>query len=161
MSQPTIKESTMAKHTHTKLIDDLDGGQAAETVTFALDGATFEIDLSARNAAKLRQTLKRYIERAQRDPTRPQRGNRRNPTTTTGADQSQTIRAWARRKGFEVASRGRIKREIVDAYRARRRPVANTEPVPPADATIVPAGRGGVQPDGPLGNRLANRKLKG
>ena len=47
----------MAKETITRLIDDLDGGEAHETVTFGLDGWSYEIDLSTKNATKLRNAL--------------------------------------------------------------------------------------------------------
>ena len=40
----------MAQKVQVVLIDDLDGGDATETVTFGLDGATYEIDLSEQNA---------------------------------------------------------------------------------------------------------------
>ena len=40
----------MAKRTVVVLEDDLDGGPADETVTFALDGVSYEIDLSSSNA---------------------------------------------------------------------------------------------------------------
>ena len=39
------------------LEDDLDGSVADETVTFALDGVTYEIDLNAKNAGELRDAL--------------------------------------------------------------------------------------------------------
>lgn len=44
----------MAKRTITMLVDDLDGSKAAETVSFAVDGVSYEIDVSEENAAKLR-----------------------------------------------------------------------------------------------------------
>jgi len=46
------------------LIDDFDGTEAAETVKFALDGKTYEIDLSKSNASELRRTLLPYVDRA-------------------------------------------------------------------------------------------------
>jgi hypothetical protein len=53
----------MAKTVIVKLTDDIDGGDADETVHFALDGKTYEIDLSAANAATLRETFKPFIEK--------------------------------------------------------------------------------------------------
>jgi hypothetical protein len=110
----------VAKQTITKLIDDLDGGEAAETVAFALDGYAYEIDLSTKNAAKLRTTLASYVESGTRVSGRAAgaRGGvaRRS---ATDRDQNQAIRAWAERKGYEVAPRGRIKQEIVDLYHSR------------------------------------------
>ena len=59
----------MAREVIEKLIDDLDGGDAAETVTFGLDGATYEIDLSKKNAAAFRKSLARYVSAARRSST--------------------------------------------------------------------------------------------
>ena len=53
----------MAKTVIVKLTDDIDGGDADETVQFALDGKSYEIDLSAANATKLRDALRPYIEK--------------------------------------------------------------------------------------------------
>src|SRR5215216_3877874 len=64
----------VARATIEKLIDDLNGGAAAETVSFALDGTAYEIDLSKKNAAGLRKALDRYISAA-----RPQGGSRPTP----------------------------------------------------------------------------------
>ncbi len=52
----------MAKTVIVKLTDDIDGGDADETIQFALDGRSYEVDLSAVNASKLRDALKPYIE---------------------------------------------------------------------------------------------------
>jgi hypothetical protein len=109
----------VAKETYTRLIDDLDGGEAAETVAFALDGYTYEIDLSAKNAAKLRNALATYIENGSRVSSRA--ASRGGPARRSQADrdQNQAIREWAERKGYEVAPRGRIKQAIVDLYHQR------------------------------------------
>ncbi len=45
----------MAQRVQTLLIDDLDGGEAEGTVRFGLDGAEYEIDLSAGHADALRR----------------------------------------------------------------------------------------------------------
>jgi hypothetical protein len=42
----------MAKKVTVSLIDDFDGKQADETVQFGLDGVSYEIDLSEKNAKK-------------------------------------------------------------------------------------------------------------
>lgn len=52
----------MAQSTITYLTDDLDGTDAAETVRFALDGKSYEIDLNKKNAAGLRKVFKRYTD---------------------------------------------------------------------------------------------------
>ncbi len=109
----------MARETITRLIDDLDGGTAAETVTFGLDGQTYEIDLSAKNASKLRSALAVFVESGSRVSGRAgvaRGGSRGRSSASAGRDQNQAIRAWALRKGLDVAARGRIKQEVVDQY---------------------------------------------
>lgn len=112
----------MAKETFTKLIDDIDGGDAAETVTFGLDGVVYEIDLSEKNAAKLRKALENYTGHgtriAARGATRTGRGSRTvgRSSAAIDRDQNKAIRAWAAKKKLAVASRGRIKAEIVEQY---------------------------------------------
>jgi hypothetical protein len=111
----------MAKEVFTRLIDDLDGGEAAETVVFSLDGHSYEIDLSAKNAAKLRNGLTAFVENGSRVSGRNSGASRVNgrphpAKAPTGREQNQAIREWAQRKGYDVAPRGRIRQEIVDQY---------------------------------------------
>jgi hypothetical protein len=109
----------VAKETITRLIDDLDGGEAAETVTFGLDGHSYEIDLSAKNATKLRNALAAFVESGSRISGRSgvaSRAGRGRSTAATEREQNQAIRAWAKRKGIEVAPRGRIRAEVVEQY---------------------------------------------
>ncbi|MFI6133283.1 histone-like nucleoid-structuring protein Lsr2 [Micromonospora sp. NPDC051141] len=56
----------MAKRILHKLIDDLTGDDADETLRFALDDTRYEIDLSADNARKFRETLAPYVARGRR-----------------------------------------------------------------------------------------------
>jgi len=110
----------MAKEVITRLVDDLDGGRADETARFALDGYVYEIDLSVKNAAKLRSALSAYVESGSRASSRSTNvGRGRTRAAVADRDQNQAIRAWAERQGYEVAPRGRIKQEIVDLYHAR------------------------------------------
>jgi hypothetical protein len=112
----------VARETIVKLIDDLDGTTAAETVKFALDGVSYEIDLSAKNAEKLRGVLAPYVDKGSRvDRRRVATLGGRGITgraRSGGAerDQNKAIRAWALRKGYDVAPRGRIRQELVDQY---------------------------------------------
>jgi hypothetical protein len=112
----------VARETITKLIDDLDGGEAHETVKFGLDGHSYEIDLSTKNANKLRTVLSQYLEHGTRLAGRTAAANGRasagrgRATATTDRDQNQAIRAWATRKGLDIAPRGRIKAEIIEQY---------------------------------------------
>ena len=100
------------------LIDDLDGKPADETVQFGLDGVSYEIDLSAKNAKKLREHLQPWMNAGLRTG-----GSRRRRGVGTGGTsidrkQSADIRNWARGSGYEVASRGRLPADLVDAFRA-------------------------------------------
>lgn len=109
----------MAKQTITKLIDDLDSGEAEETVKFGLDGVQYEIDLSAKNAAKLRETLGPYMQagtRVGRATTGQPR--RRAAGAPTDRAQNKAIREWARSKRKKISDRGRIPEEIVAEYHA-------------------------------------------
>lgn len=102
----------------TELVDDIDGGRADETVSFALDGRSYEIDLSEDNAALLRKALDEYVTRA-RKSTEANRLRKPGPASTQ-RDPSQTraIRDWAVRTGHPISSRGRIPRPVVTAYEA-------------------------------------------
>ncbi|WP_236862658.1 histone-like nucleoid-structuring protein Lsr2 [Brevibacterium daeguense] len=97
------------------LTDDLDGSPGAETVSFALDGSAYEIELSEKNAAALREALAPYIAKA-RSANRPARtASRRSsgPKTDTAA-----VRAWAKDSGYEISERGRIPSAVLEAYEA-------------------------------------------
>jgi len=104
----------MAQQVNIVLVDDIDGSDAEETVTFALDGKEYEIDLSAKNAAKLRDAFAPYVGHARRAAGR-RRGAR---GTTAGGASPADIRAWARENGFDVPDRGRVSSEVRDAYAA-------------------------------------------
>jgi hypothetical protein len=109
----------VAKETITKLVDDLDGGVAHETVRFGLDGHLYEIDLSTKNAKKLRNELAAFVEHGSRVSARaaiPARGGRSPGTGSGHADQNRAIREWAQAKGYEIAQRGRIKQDILHAF---------------------------------------------
>jgi hypothetical protein len=109
----------MAQKTIVQLIDDLDQGAAAETVSFGLDGTNYEIDLSAKNAAKLRDSLATYVanaRRASRGPGRPAGSSRRGRSARGDREQTQAIREWARKNGHKVGEKGRIPAHILEAY---------------------------------------------
>lgn len=108
----------MAQKVLVSLVDDLDGSEADETVEFGLDGISYQIDLSAKNAEGLRETLASYVDHARRSGGR-KRAPRVGGTGKSAAvdrEQNQAIRAWARKNGFAVSDRGRIPTEVVDAY---------------------------------------------
>lgn len=107
----------MAQRVHIVLTDDLDQSEAAETITFALDGSTYEIDLSTENAAKLRETVQPYIAVARRSTGRAKAGTRRR-VSVGGAASATEIRAWAVEQGMQVSSRGRVSADVRAAYEA-------------------------------------------
>src|SRR5262249_17290600 len=82
----------LARETITKLIDDIDGSVASETVTFGLDGYSYQIDLSAKNAKKLRTELAPYLESGHRVTGRAVavgRAGRRGRATVGDKDQNK------------------------------------------------------------------------
>ncbi|HEY2203671.1 MAG TPA: Lsr2 family protein [Pseudonocardia sp.] len=110
----------MAQKVVVSLVDDLDGGQAAETVQFGLDGRSYEIDLSDDHAAALRDALAEYVAGARRASGS---GGARRARAASGAsratgdrEQNQAIRDWAREHGHNVSDRGRIPTEVIEAY---------------------------------------------
>lgn len=110
----------MAQKVQVVLVDDLDGGTAEETVSFALDGVTYEIDLSAENAAKLRDTFAQWVGHGRRVGGRSRStGRRSSGSGRASGGQSQEIREWARANGYTVNERGRIPAEVKAAYDAR------------------------------------------
>ena len=98
------------------LIDDIDGSEAAETVSFALDGINYDMELSAENAEKLRGELANWIKNSRRVSGRLSRGRRGSYTRVSS--NSSTIREWARANGYTVNERGRLPKEIIDAFEA-------------------------------------------
>lgn len=108
----------MAQQVLVSLVDDLTGDAADETVTFGLDGKTYEIDLTDENAAKLRESLAEYLAAARRAGAttgrRASSGVTRRPLVDR--EQNQAIREWARKRGMKVSDRGRIPADVVDAY---------------------------------------------
>ena len=101
----------------TQLVDDLDGGHADETVSFALDGRSYEIDLSEENASSLRKALDEYVARA-RKAGDGGRDRKSSPSVQRDPSQTRAIREWAQQNGHAISSRGRIPRPVVTAYEA-------------------------------------------
>ena len=104
----------MAQKVQVLLVDDVDGGTADETVTFGLDGVSYEIDLTAANAAKLRDVIGTWVGSA-RKVGRTGRATRRR---AVGSGDAQAIRDWAKANGYEVSGRGRISAQVRAAYEA-------------------------------------------
>lgn len=104
----------MAQKVQVVLVDDLDGGDAAETVSFALDGVSYEIDLSQANAAQLREDLGAWTSKARRV------SSAKRSTSRARREDSAKIRAWAKDNGYDISERGRISTEIREAYNAAK-----------------------------------------
>ena len=109
----------MARKVEVTLVDDIDGNPAERNVTFALDGKTYEIDLSQDNYDRLAEALAPFIEagrRVTRTPApRAVASSRRSASSQSNA---AAIRAWAAENGHEVSDRGRIPAGVVAAYEA-------------------------------------------
>ncbi|WP_195165883.1 Lsr2 dimerization domain-containing protein [Mycobacteroides abscessus] len=111
----------MAKKVTVTLVDDVDGEASAdETVEFGIDGVSYEIDLSSKNAEKLRNQLSVWVDHARRvSGRRRSRGGSSAPRRSRASidrEQSAAIREWARKNGHNVSARGRIPAEVVDAF---------------------------------------------
>jgi hypothetical protein len=107
----------MARKVQYLLVDDLDGGEAEETVSFALDGTSYEIDLSKKNAKALRDALATYVAAARRAGGR--RGRSRGGRGAGRASDTAAIREWARSQGMKISDRGRIPADIIEKYENR------------------------------------------
>ena len=116
----------MASLTTIALVDDLDGGKAAETVSFGIDGVAYEIDLNTKNAKALRKALAEFTDVARPvKPPRPAslvqlRGRRAGRASLLRESREITtaIRSWAMEQGIEVAERGRISADVRAQYEA-------------------------------------------
>lgn len=107
----------MAQRVQVLLVDDIDNSDADETVTFALDGVTYEIDLNATNAAKLRDEFATWVGHARRSGGRKATG-RASSGSGSGARRKDVsaVREWARQNGHDVSERGRIPAAVQEAY---------------------------------------------
>jgi hypothetical protein len=101
-----------------RLIDDLDGKDADETIEFGFEGRSYAIDLSAENASKLRDILADYVGAARRISGRRSRGGATAAPKRASIDreQNQAIREWARKRDLKVSDRGRIPASVLEAY---------------------------------------------
>ncbi len=107
----------MAKTVIVKLTDDIDGGDADETIQFALDGRSYEVDLSAVNATKLRDALKPYIEKGRgtggggraRSPRPSNRPAEETLYSQLSSGEKTRFRAWANMPTARRISDARVK----------------------------------------------------
>ena len=109
----------MARQIITVLTDDLDGGDADRTVEFGFDGASYTIDLSEKNAGKLRKALAPYLAVASKASRTAGRRDAAEPSRVSSRQTNQAIREWAAKNGWAVSQRGRIPSSVVEAYSNR------------------------------------------
>jgi hypothetical protein len=118
-----MEKYAMAQQTTVRFIDDLDGSEASGTFDFSLEGRNYQIDLSAENAAKLREALSPFIDAARKAGGRGSGRGRRQAAsaekpTRSNRDETHAIREWARQNGHKVNDRGRIPKSVLEAYQA-------------------------------------------
>ena len=107
----------MAQKTIVKMYDDLDGSEIdaeGKSVTFSLEGATYEIDLSSKNVEKMRRDFAVYTEKARKVSNRGRGAAKAEPAPLD----TRAVRAWAEEQGIEVSARGRLSTDLIDRYRA-------------------------------------------
>jgi len=130
----------LARTTIIQLTDDIDGSKAAETVRFAVDGRTYEIDLSTEHAESLRDSLAQFVaaaRRAGRVDASPRRGQGRQGRPQGG--NSSAVRAWAKQNGVPVSPRGRVPQDVMAQYNsAQQAPAAQPAPAPAESGTAEP-----------------------
>jgi hypothetical protein len=149
----------MAQRTHVEMVDDIDGGVASQTVSFGLDGVSYEIDLSDKNAEALRSELERFVTAGRRTGGRKVRTARGGPAATGGTsstssrsrEYNQQVRAWAAANGRELADRGRIPADVFAAFEAQ-----NSEPVELESSPVEPEPEAAAKP----GRKRAPRRRK-
>ncbi|MCL2543967.1 MAG: Lsr2 family protein [Nocardioidaceae bacterium] len=104
----------MAQKVNIILVDDIDGSDASQTVSFGLDGASYEIDLNDKHASQLRDALASYVGHARK----VSRGGSRRTTrpVAAGGATAKEVREWAKANGHAVPERGRIPADVREAY---------------------------------------------
>ena len=107
---------TLARRVIEELIDDIDGSEATETVSFSYRGTDYEVDLSERNSAKLDKALARYIAAARKVKGTRRPGRSSGAKATSGGVDPKAVREWARGEGVEVSDRGRVPADVVRQY---------------------------------------------
>jgi hypothetical protein len=109
----------MAKQTTVRFVDDLDGSEASGTFDFSLEGRQYQVDLSDKNAAKLRDALAPFIDVARKTGGRGRRTQRQTDAPARSSrEATHAIRQWAREHGHKVSDRGRISKTVMEAYKA-------------------------------------------
>jgi Lsr2 len=131
-------DGPVAQKVETRLVDDLDGSTAVETVAFMFEGREYEIDLSAENAARLRDGLAEFVAAGRRAGGARRAGAAPAPKRASmDREQATAVREWARANGFEVSDRGRISAAVLTAYEQRDGEVTAEAGEAPKSHTVV------------------------
>lgn len=113
----------MAQRFQVLLVCDLHGDDTPgiETVNFAVDGSSYEIDTCAAHGAELREAFAPYVAAGRRaGRSGATRGRRRGARSSGGVDPA-AVRAWARANNVAVSERGRISAQVLERYSAAKR----------------------------------------
>jgi hypothetical protein len=108
----------VAQKTIVKTYDDLDGSEidaGGKSITFSIEGSTYEIDLSSKNVDKMRQDFAVYTQKARKVSNRAGRGSAKAEPAPLD---TRAVRAWAEEQGIEVSARGRLSSDLIERYRA-------------------------------------------
>jgi hypothetical protein len=106
----------MAQLREVRLVDDLDGRPAEETVLFHCDGDDYEIDLCQEHARQLREALAPFVAAARPAGTRRPVASERTRQQRADLEHNQSVRAWARQHNVRINRRGRIPEQVKRAY---------------------------------------------
>ena len=110
----------MAQQIVSTLIDDITGKEIpagqGESIQFTYEGMVYQIDLATKNATKFHSALQPYVSHAQKLGRAGNVTALRRTAKNTDID-TQAVRSWAESNGYKISPRGRIKTEIVDAFR--------------------------------------------
>lgn len=110
----------MAKKTIAKYFSDLSGIEIesnSPTVYFAIDGTSYEVDLTEEEQTRLREAVAPYAAVGRR-AAGGRRASAGGASSTADGPSAKEVRAWAVQQGLDVPARGRVPAEITDAYRA-------------------------------------------
>ena len=108
----------MAQKVNIVLVDDIDGSDATQTVSFGLDGTSYEIDLNDAHAGELREALAGYVGHARKVTGGRRRGTGTRSAATSSTHSAAEVREWARSNGYDVPARGRIPADVRQAFDA-------------------------------------------
>jgi hypothetical protein len=111
VQRPYDERLTVAQKVQVLLVDDVDGSEASESISFGFEGTNYELDLSDKNAQKLRDELA-WVKAARRT------GDTRRPTKRSSNVDLKAPRAWAASNKIQLSNRGRVSERVMDQYKA-------------------------------------------